>query len=179
MAAYVAARSCMALRPNARASPRLCPDMQDPSPLIRFVSLPGFRPTDSWVVTAGALLDLPLPEDGRHSIESAAVALFDVSLRAPEAEVNVVSTTGTGGAGEGGDSTKASESADVVWGTGAVEVAQLERLGRQLVRHNVGLVACQRLIHPWLKRFLLSRGIIPLERLSIRHIVRFLRCSAS
>lgn len=56
------------------------------------------------------------------------------------------------------------------WAGGAVELAELESLGRTLVQLGVRLVGCQRVIHPWLQRYLQSFGVITLERLSIRHI---------
>ncbi|XP_030834395.1 McKusick-Kaufman/Bardet-Biedl syndromes putative chaperonin-like isoform X2 [Strongylocentrotus purpuratus] len=40
----------------------------------------------------------------------------------------------------------------------------------QLVDTRVGLVACQKVIHPSIKRYLRQKGILSIDRLSIRHI---------
>ena len=101
-----------------------------------------------------------------------AVALYDVSLASGDASAkcdDAVAASVVPGARDSGSQGRR-------WGGGVVEVAQLEALGRSLVALGVRLVACQRLIHPWLQRYLHVRGVLALERLSIRHIGT--RCTA-
>lgn len=122
------------------------------------------RNCDAHAVTA-LLGRLSMPRDA--SSAHVAVALYDVSLASGDAvapghddDTSLAATL----------SPKPRDGAGQRWGGGAVEIAQLEALGRELVALGVRLVACQRLIHPWLQRYLRLRGVLALERLSIRHV---------
>lgn len=50
---------------------------------------------------------------------------------------------------------------------------ELEVFADTLVGLGVGLVACQRLIHPYLGRLLSEKGVVPLERLSALNVSAF------
>ena len=116
------------------------------------------------------------------------VVLYNVSLRTPD----LASDTGMqiqsgfardkfnapGWAASNADATAPGSSQQQDggrWSAGDVERSLLQRIGDNIVNLGVHVVASQRLIHPWLKCFLLERGIVPLERLSIRHVGLF-RC---
>ena len=58
----------------------------------------------------------------------------------------------------------------VMWSPADVERAARDRFVRQMREANVSVVASQKTIHRELKKQLLSSGIIPLERLSLRYI---------
>jgi chaperonin GroEL (HSP60 family) len=59
---------------------------------------------------------------------------------------------------------------DEEWATSEQSQRAMEELCDEWVRLGVGLVASQKRIHPFLKHRLLAMGVVPLERLSIRHI---------
>lgn len=59
------------------------------------------------------------------------------------------------------------------WTAGERELQELEALARALVDVGAGVVACQRLIHPHLRRCLSERGVLPLERLSAANVAAF------
>lgn len=56
---------------------------------------------------------------------------------------------------------------------GSRELQELEAFARALVDVGVGIVACQRVIHPYLKRRLSENGVLPLERLSALNVASF------
>lgn len=69
------------------------------------------------------------------------------------------------------------------WTAGERELEELEAFAAELIAMGVGMVACQRLIHPCLRRRLALAGVLCLERLSalnisafrsVRHIILFL-----
>lgn len=62
---------------------------------------------------------------------------------------------------------------DGAWTVGERELVELDALSRALVVTGVGVVACQRLIHPWLKKRLSKEGVLPLERLSALNVKAF------
>jgi len=150
--------------------------------LVRYVDVIG-PPLDSKVCCAGALqlrfcherrcqvvdngIFLPVSASSLHQVELSLVgaagcirvALFDTSIGVSDASrkgLEGVLVTATSGS--------------AAWSCSAVHVAALEDLGRTLVAHKVGMLACQKLVHPWLKRYLRARNVCCLERLSIRHI---------
>jgi chaperonin GroEL (HSP60 family) len=59
---------------------------------------------------------------------------------------------------------------DEEWATSEQSQRAMEELCDEWARLGVGLVASQKRIHPFLKHRLLAMGVVPLERLSIRHI---------
>lgn len=50
---------------------------------------------------------------------------------------------------------------------------ELEAFALALVGVGVGIVACQRVIHPYLRRRLAENGVLSLERLSALNIASF------
>ena len=131
------------------------------------------------------MLDVPVPPDIERAVATlhqrlnartqaknssiggplpAFVVLYNVSLRTPDLNkdsgIVVNSSRKDGAAG---------------WSAEAVERTVLQRIADNLIALGVSVVASQRLIHPWLKAVLLQRGIVPVERLSLRHVGLF-RC---
>lgn len=59
------------------------------------------------------------------------------------------------------------------WTIKEKEFEELEAFARTIVEAGIGLVACQRLIHPHLRRRLSEAGVLSLERLSMLNIAAF------
>lgn len=56
------------------------------------------------------------------------------------------------------------------------ELRLLSRMVAALASENVAAVACQKTIHPFVKQELALRGIVPIERVSLRHIDAVASC---
>jgi len=131
-------------------------------PSVRVVGSMGRGIQESQALLSTVLLILPtpprLPQDQGDptALPIVSVALFDVSV---QAETN--STPGLAPQPSG-------SSADGVLEDG--EKHMLERVLGTLVKLRVGVVASQKLVHPWLREALGRSGIVVLERLSILHI---------
>ena len=61
----------------------------------------------------------------------------------------------------------------------ASELTVLRYILNELLEHRTGLVASQRLIHPWLVRRLAAAGVVVLQRLSSRHIAAVQRLTGA
>lgn len=59
------------------------------------------------------------------------------------------------------------------WAVGERELQELEAFAGTLLATGVGVVACQRIIHPHLRRRLSEKGVLPLERLSALNVAAF------
>ncbi|XP_069862845.1 molecular chaperone MKKS [Dipodomys merriami] len=128
---------------------------EDPVILGQSIIVPGKgqRVTDSTVLP-GILIDMSevqlrrlLPIQKPHALK---VALFCISLS--------------------GDFSDTGEGTLVVPSGVSLENAALDQLlnlGRQLVSDHVDLVLCQKVLHPSLKQFLSSHGIIAIDRLGV------------
>jgi len=130
-------------------------------PGIRQLALVGAPCTDSEIVD-GVLLDVPLA-DGAPLPKPGSplhVALYAESL---EAGADLV---GDAAIQLGGAAAAAAE-------------ATLARFADALAAAGVRLLACQKLVAPALQRLLLARGIIPLPRLSLRHVGAVRRLSGA
>eukprot|EP00927_Polykrikos_kofoidii_P036979 TRINITY_DN31159_c0_g1_i1.p1 TRINITY_DN31159_c0_g1~~TRINITY_DN31159_c0_g1_i1.p1 ORF type:complete len:592 (-),score=80.23 TRINITY_DN31159_c0_g1_i1:68-1843(-) len=68
------------------------------------------------------------------------------------------------------------ESADAlrVW-----ELSRFERLANALLKAGVKVLACQKLVDPWLSDYLRHRGVTVLARLSLRHVDHVRRLSGA
>ncbi|XP_038075215.1 McKusick-Kaufman/Bardet-Biedl syndromes putative chaperonin-like [Patiria miniata] len=129
-------------------------------PSLKYVLVEGRTPMNSHIVE-GVLIESPqippytskgfnLPRQDDGSIK---VALFNTSLAGGgESFPDVHLETG-----EGVTVDRASEN-------------HLLTLGSCLVQLRVGLLACQKVVHPCLKRFLRSHGVLTIDRLSLVHI---------
>lgn len=149
--------------PTDRTSSGAAPQ-RDPTSLIKFTRVTARSMADCDALPHCVVLDTPLPPDVRTGFTQGplAVALFDVSLCLEQTvvgEVAVLSTAGVGGV------PRAS-----TWTPASMEQDRLAVLAAELVGHGVGLLASQRLIHPWLKQRLGALGVLVLERLSLHHI---------
>ena len=96
------------------------------------------------------------------------VAMFESSLEMPEMSSTVaidinVSIHDQSNTEKTTTASKEEETAK------SVELAYLDRLVQLFSRSNVSLVACQKRVHPYLIRALNARGILCLQRLSIRY----------
>jgi len=65
------------------------------------------------------------------------------------------------------------------WAPGSEHLAELEQLLGRLARLGVRVVASQRVIHPAARAACRQLGMVPLERLSARHIGPFLRLTGA
>lgn len=68
---------------------------------------------------------------------------------------------------------KESDECGPAWTVKEREFEELEAFAKSIVEAGVGLVACQRLIHPHLRRRLSEAGVLSLERLSALNIAAF------
>lgn len=121
------------------------------------------------------LLDIPFPrafpkEEARDRL----VAVFEESLELPSqlAHLSIESTHHPTAPG-------ASPAAPVTNSVKELEYSYLEQMCDILLHANVGLVCCQRRIHPHLQRLLSLRGIVCIPRLSIRYVNVVLRLSGA
>ena len=127
-------------------------------PTVRYILVEGKTPMDSLILD-GVLVESPqiptytskkldlLRQDGIR------VALFNTSLA---------------GGGEGFPDVTLETKEGV--SPEDASLKQLLALGSHLIQQKIGLLACQKVVHPGLKRFLRSRGVLTIDRLSIVHI---------
>lgn len=92
------------------------------------------------------------------SCGSIKVLLFDISLRFEENQI--------------GFNIKTSTDLNSNWTMRDIEIEELTALGDRLVAQGVQMILSQRVIHPWLRNYLLSKYVLPLERLSVLHIAQ-------
>lgn len=108
------------------------------------------------------LLDIPLPRAfpprGAHDV---LVAVFEHSLELPEQLTDM--------------SIEVSSPLSIK----TLEYTYMEKMCDILVRSGVGLVCCQRRIHPHLQRLLSRKGIVCLPRLSVRYVSAVLQLSGA
>ena len=143
-------------------------------PCVRYISVEGLDVLASEALESAILIDHPMPPTAPDRLANVAVALYNVSLQVPGVEgtgVRIHATAGdtgdTGadagagaGAGEdGGDGGGGAQAS--MWSTREAEATALARLGQALVDLGVGLLASQKLIHPFLKAFLLQVRAAP------------------
>ena len=126
-------------------------------------------------VFAGALLlDLPAPPSAEslqcpQPLVARSVALFDVSIEAPDMAVSGLTLDARAMLSSDTVTTE-DDMTHAVFSAKMAEVGMLRRFLQQLLASKVGLLASQKLIHPWLRRRLAAHGVIALQRLSRRHI---------
>ena len=130
---------------------------------IRFARVVG-KSVSECSFRAGLLLDIPLPADAAAALRrlyrvSTTVALFSCALEPGAGERDAEESVGS-----------AVHGASWTPVTSAVAAARFVSL---MVRLRVAMVACQRGIHPSLRAALLDAHILPLERLSARHLSAF------
>ena len=129
---------------------------------IRVQGLIGRPVSDSRMDSCAVYIDTSLPASmpsGTASARLRGVVLYECSLCLTEPSVAFTSETATGADG-----------AASLWSVGSVEEKAMAELGAALRGLGVGVVATQKLMHPSLERVLLDAGILPLQRLSIRHV---------
>ena len=158
------------------------PDGDRGAPLnVRYFQVLGRPPAESHVLKQELVLDLPLAPElaawaERHFAaarpgepdEPWPVLLLDASLvldgRDAAAGLDVAPESGAG-ADPGAD-----PGADARWTLREAQEAWLLPLGEAVVASGVRVVLAQRLVHGWLKRWLLLRGVLSVERVSALHL---------
>lgn len=138
-------------------------------------SLTLFLPSDICCqhLEGSILIDIPLPRAFPvHGARDVLVVVFEQSLEFPEQLENISIENHTTAASRGG-----AKQRDV--SVKALEYAYLEEMCEIFVRANIGLVCCQRRIHPHLQRLLSLKGIVCVPRLSIRYVNAVLRLSGA
>jgi hypothetical protein len=132
----------------------------DLHPHVYFIAYLGSALSASECISGGIILDLPFVASHLSGNEALAVALFDVSLDMP-ADAPGLHTVYVSKDSSGGSRVTAElfEAAALV----------LAPLLEALLRARVGLVASQRLVHPWLQRHLEARGVVVIARVSGAH----------
>jgi len=131
------------------------------TPDLKLLFQKGVSTMETRVCKQEIFLDIPLPPRLVHLVEKLdqtkdfSVLIFDVSLRLEnsnqfniEAEITDPST----------------------WTLHDAEISLLKNLAQTIIRLNVRCVFSQKLIHPWLRNFLLQHNILAVERLSVRYI---------
>jgi hypothetical protein len=134
-------------------------------PFVRQVGAVGASAIESRCVD-GVLLDLPGTFDDDRPIgrdTHLAVALFDVPLEPTVASSSVYSMEAHVGA-------ETAPQEGECWSGGQAAMTMLTRLCDGLAEACVGAVLCQKGIHPQLQRLLWYRGIVAIERLSLRNM---------
>ena len=129
-------------------------------PNVRILCPVGQDPMASEVIE-GVIVDIPLPPGAPRVLGKVKTVLYNVNLDLAPTEQyaeNVVVTA------------VASSEDPEEWARVKVSERAMTDLCDEWVRLGVGMVASQKRIHPFLKHLLLSRGLVPFERLSIRHI---------
>mmetsp|Transcript_19947 Transcript_19947/g.32725 ORF Transcript_19947/g.32725 Transcript_19947/m.32725 type:complete len:382 (-) Transcript_19947:116-1261(-) len=130
--------------------------LQSLAPSIRYLSVTGYDSAESECVAGGVILDMSLPDNLPDSLvpklRNALTVLYDISLEPPDANFVMESTVHS------------------VWNASEVDRARLLKLAEKFASEGVRIVCSQKLIAPFLKEALMQQGILPLERLSIRHI---------
>jgi chaperonin GroEL (HSP60 family) len=132
---------------------------------VRFLPLLGPMPSESFALPRTVVLDLPLTPNSPMCLKGGVVvALFDISVQLPKTSFTLQANTSLE-INEAGAAAATSE-----WSAREVEEGVLLELADRLVELGVGLVASQKLLHPVLQASLVRRGVMVVERLSIRHI---------
>ncbi|CAK0833772.1 unnamed protein product [Prorocentrum cordatum] len=130
----------------------------------------------------GLVLDTPaaIVSSSERYGENSMLALFDVSLESwlPSAPVGQTGAPPLGLEALAVETPCDGAPADVgmlrQW-----ELSQFERLARALLEAGVHVLACQKLVDPWLEDFLRCRGVSVLSRLSLRHVGHLRRLSGA
>ena len=126
-------------------------------PNVMYCQAPGLSPDSVTYFVDTLIMDIPIPQMlCRCQLSSLKVALFDCSLEAPSTPADVTIQI------DRNNDTSATTSIK------AVEYQLLESFVAMLMRSGVGLVCCQRRIHPFVLRLCASRNILCIPRLSIR-----------
>eukprot|EP00873_Tetraselmis_striata_P026760 jgi/Tetstr1/447024/TSEL_034482.t1 len=148
------------------------------APCVQVMGVSGLLPADSHCVQ-GLLLDTPLaPEDrAMLPLTAATAAVFTCPLDVPQQLTSLETADGrpsqqllevAGPSGRQPD-----------WAPGSEHLAELEQLLGRLARLGVRVVASQRVIDPAARAACRQLGMVPLERLSARHIGPFLRLTGA
>ncbi len=142
------------------ASPGAVAAARDPASLLRFFRVASRDVSCVDALPHSVVLDTPLPSHVRPGFKCGpcSVALFDVSLRLEQDGIGDVEV-GACALGQAPG-----------WSPAAVERERLTALAGTLVERGVGILACQRVVHPWLKSELADRGVLVLERLSLNYV---------
>jgi chaperonin GroEL (HSP60 family) len=129
-------------------------------PMVRVLCLVG-RDSLASEMLNGVLVDIPLPPGAPRTMGATSTVLYNVNLdfSASEQFSEHVPVAVVARAGDEGE-----------WAASELSRRAMEELCEEWARLGVGLVASQKRIHPYLKHRLLAIGVVPLERLSIRHI---------
>lgn len=157
---------------------------------IRTVVHPDTDLTQSKLVD-GVLLDMTMPIEARYlihkhgNIQNLKVILYDVILddnaTIPSSKFNVSPPENGPNADSktiviGGDSSNTTPKSNIE-SLESRSIVFYEGWISKLMEMKIGIVACQKTIQPYVKSKLINRGILPLERLSLRHIEQFKQVS--
>eukprot|EP00638_Chattonella_subsalsa_P009391 CAMPEP_0117767474 /NCGR_PEP_ID=MMETSP0947-20121206/21636_1 /TAXON_ID=44440 /ORGANISM="Chattonella subsalsa, Strain CCMP2191" /LENGTH=577 /DNA_ID=CAMNT_0005591141 /DNA_START=86 /DNA_END=1816 /DNA_ORIENTATION=+ len=123
-------------------------------PIVKIIPFPGMPISASEVLTNTILLDTPMPPLPFLPTGPVSIALFDVSLVAPETEIQMEMVASAGNEWRPADS----------------DASHFDQLTSCLLKLQVGVVGCQKLVSPTLRRKLQQKKICVLSRLSLRHI---------
>lgn len=138
------------------------------SPNIHFSEWIGLAPACFRHLPNTLCLEIPLPRlfpnNGARGVK---VAVFESSLEIPPLR---------------GVSVLIEPASSSTVGPGAVKTVEyrvLRNMRDVFIRSGVGLVCCQRRIHPYLQRLLLAAGVVCIPRLSIRYLQSLLAISGA
>jgi hypothetical protein len=138
---------------------------------VRVWTAVGRPVSESRVLVNAVVIDTLLPSqipvkflDNSASGQLLSVVLYDVSLMFEATAGLEVRTTG-----HTIDAPSLSEK----------EAADLTAIGERFVAMNVTVVGTQKLMHPFLEAYLVAHGILPLQRLSVRHIAALQRLTGA
>eukprot|EP00898_Chlorokybus_atmophyticus_P000133 jgi/Chlat1/111/Chrsp1S03087 len=153
-------------------------------PCVRIQEVLGQQPTRSQLVV-GVVLDTPLSHEVVPFAVMASVpttsglniAVFNVALDVQHPEQASHASDGSGVIPEGiiVDFSNEAERFSFI----KAQMVKLKQLAAALKALDVHVVASQKVIHPALQAHFLLLGILPLERLSARHILPVARCTGA
>jgi chaperonin GroEL (HSP60 family) len=138
------------------------------APTVLFCEWPGLSVANTRHLPHSLCLQIPLPrlfarEQGE--VRGVRVAAFESSLEMSPLQGVTVEID--------------PHSSDAPGTVKTAEYAALRRMRDVFLRSGVGLVCCQRRIHPYLQRLLAGAGVVCIPRLSIRYIQSLLAISGA
>jgi chaperonin GroEL (HSP60 family) len=140
----------------------------DPCQRVRMHGVCGPPCASSELLGDSIVIDavVPLLYGDEFRVEQCCVLLLDVNVC-----IDAEGLEGLATASAPSSSASSSTAAVVApWSISAVERERLSAFADQVVRLGVGVVACQKVIHPWLQLRLRDLGVVALERLSVWHV---------
>jgi hypothetical protein len=148
------------------------------SSTVRILPITGAPSLSSYIMEHGILVDIPLPIGAPRKLiasnlhDGMRVILYNISITADPTELfsSSVYLRTTDSSSSSSTTTPSSAPTNEVWDATSVRYNELTSLVDLWHALGIRVILCQKLIHPVVRHYALSLGILPIERLSIRHI---------